>query len=107
MEEGVVSLSLSLNGLADSGVILAEMTSERTYEELETHLSEVSTGLGDLPSGVDVVIELRLSDTEGLDGIRDEARLRTGDYALLCVDYPYDGSEPTVSLASPFNVQAP
>lgn len=106
IDEGIVGLSLSLNGLADSGAILAELTSGRTFGELETHLETVSTGLDDLPAWVDVVIDLRLSDTDGIEGVGDEARLRPGSYVLFCVDYPYDGTEPTVAPASTIDVGA-
>lgn len=104
MEEGEVSLSLSLNGLADAGAVLVELTSGHTFEDLETHLDSVSNELDDLPDWVVELISLRLADTEGRDGIEGSERLRAGSYAVLCIDYPYDDGAHTVSVAGPLEV---
>ena len=105
MSEGEVSLSLSLNGLADAGAVLAAIGEEHTYENLEAHLTDVSNELEDLPDWVEDVIDLRLSDAQALDGVEDTARVAAGTHALLCVDYPYeDGRTPTVSVAGPLEV---
>jgi hypothetical protein len=104
MKEGEVSLSLSLNGLADAGVILGAIGAEHTYRDLETHLAGVSDELEDLPEWLEGVIDLRLSDAQALDGVEDTVRVRAGSYAVICVDYPYDGGEPVVRLATSLDV---
>lgn len=105
MLEGEVSLSLSLNGLADAGARLVELTGDHTYADLKSHLEVVSPNLDELPEWADDVIDLRLADFEGKEGVEDTARVPDGDYALLCIDYPYDGGEPTVRLATPLEVR--
>lgn len=105
MDEGEISLSLTLNGLANAGVMLGAIAEEHTYEELETHLTEVSAELGSLPTWLEGVIDLRLSDAQALDGVEDTAHLRAGIYAVICVDYPYDGGEPLVRLATSLDVE--
>lgn len=104
MEEGEISLSLTLNGLADSGVVLAELADGNTYDDLANHFDAVSNELSELPAWVEPVIELRLSDFEGVEGVEESAGLEAGSYAMICVDYPYDGGTPLVRLATPFEV---
>lgn len=104
MVDGELSLSLSLNGLVDAGARLVELTGDRTYSDLESHIDEVSADLSDLPPWAQEVIDLRLSASQGMDGVEDTARVAEGDYALLCVDYPYDDTEPGIRLATSLEV---
>jgi hypothetical protein len=106
MVEGEVSLSLSLNGLADAGARLVELGGDHTYADLESHVDAVSPDLDDLPEWADDVIDLRLADFEGMEGVEAAARVGEGGYALLCIDYPYDRTEPTVRLATRLEVRA-
>lgn len=106
MVEGEVSLSLSLNGLADAGARLVELTDENTYAELETHVEDVSADVDRLPEWIEDVIDLRLADFEGVDGVQGTDRVGPGSYALLCIDYPYDETAATVRLATPVEVRA-
>lgn len=105
IEKGEISLSLKLNGLSDAGVLLAELSGEHSYADLVTHIEETSDELADLPTWVETVIDLRLSDFEGVDGIEGSARLFDSDYALICVDYPYDREPPVVRAAAPLTVE--
>jgi hypothetical protein len=106
MVEGEVSLSLSLNGLVDAGASLVELNEDRTYEDLESHVEEVSADLDDLPAWVEGVIDLRLADFEGREGVEDTERVSEGSYAILCIDYPYDETEPTIRLTTPLEVRS-
>lgn len=105
MQEGEISLSLTLNGLANAGVVLAELDGDNTYDELANHIDAGSNGLSDLPTWVDEVIDLRLSDFEGVEGVESSAELVAGSYALICVDYPYEEGEPVVRLAAAVEVE--
>ncbi|MGD2060845.1 MAG: hypothetical protein PVF87_08280 [Acidimicrobiia bacterium] len=105
IEEGEISLSLRLNGLADAGVLVAELSGEHAYGDLATHVEEISDELADLPTWAETVVDLRLSDSEGIDGVERSARLSEGDYAVICVDYPYDQGPPLVRLAAPLTVE--
>lgn len=105
MEEGEISLSLSLNGLADAGVVLVELVDDTTYDDLATHIETVTDQLSDLPPWVEEIIDLRLSDFEGVGGVESSADLSAGDYGVICVDYPYDEGEPLVRPATPLDVK--
>ena len=82
MSEGEVSVSLSLNGITEASAVLAELTDEHTYPELEERLQETGT----IPSWARPIVELDLSSSAALDGIDEQAELEPGLYALICVD---------------------
>lgn len=103
MEEGEISLSLGLNGIADAGAILVELAGDNTYDDLVRHI-DVSDDLSDLPNWVETVIDLRLSDFEGVEGVESSTNLSAGSYAVICVDYPYEEGAPLVRLAAPLEV---
>ena len=105
MEQGGISLSLTLNGLADAGVMLAELAGDKAHDDLTTHIDEVSDALSDLPTWVESVIDLRLSDFEGVEGVESSADLSPGNYSVICVDYPYNEGQPVVRLATPLRVE--
>ena len=104
MEEGEISLSLTLNGLANAGVVLVRLDGDKGYDDLAGHIDSVSDELAGLPNWVETLIDLRLSDFEGVDGVEGSAGLEAGSYALICVDYPYDDGPPLVRLATPLDV---
>jgi hypothetical protein len=105
--EGNVRLSLTLNGLGDAGAGLVRFTGEETYDSLVDHLGTVSDRWDDLSSRVEPVVELRLSDREGVDGVEETARLDAGRYAVICIDHPYDGSDATARPATSLEVAGP
>lgn len=104
MKEGEISMSLTLNGLANAGVVLARLGGANSYDDLARHVDSVSDELADLPSWTETMIDLRLSDFEGVDGVEGSADLEAGSYAVICVDYPYEEGAPLVRLATPLEV---
>lgn len=83
MSEGRMSLSLTLNGIADAAVILVEIPEGRSYSELEESLDDRRP-----PSWATEITEVRLSSAQGVEGAVEEIALRAGDYAVVCVDDP-------------------
>ncbi len=104
MREGEVSLSLTLNGLGDVGAAVVALGDDNTYEELQTFLA-TDTPWEARPGWVAPVIELRLDDTEGLDGVEGTAQLDEGSYAVVCIDHPYDQEDSRATAASPLSVK--
>jgi len=105
--EGNVRLSLTLNGLGDAGAGLVRFPGDETYDSLVDHLGKVSDRWDDLPSRVEPLVELRLSDREGVDGVEETTRLDAGRYAVICIDHPYDGSDAIARLATSLEVAGP
>lgn len=99
MRAGEVALSLTLNGIADAGVLLVELTDG--YDDLERYLEAPSSGL---PPWGDVILELELSSAEGIDGVAGTRELQSGKYALVCVDDP-GGPNETFRAATPIEVR--
>lgn len=100
MEPGEASLSLTLNGLGSVQALLVELEDDHTYDDLTAHLDR-GDGWDDGPDWLRPVIELELSDTEGIDGTADNSRLGEGRYAVVCVDL----GTGTARAASPFRVE--
>jgi len=100
MKEGVVSLSLTLNGLGRARVVLVELEDGHEYNEVETRL-EQSVDWDRPPEWLRPVIDLQLRDEQGVMGIEDTARLTTGQYAVVCVDEGSGEARP----ASPLEVR--
>ena len=92
MLEGVASVSLTLNGIADVGATLVLIEEDRSYGELV----DVVSNTGEAPTWVRPVVELTLSNDDGLEGIEEAISLPAGTYALLCVDD--NGVRPASSL---------
>lgn len=104
MREGEISLSLTLNGLSDVGAAVVELGNDNTYEELETFLA-TDTPWEDRPGWVVPIIELRLDDTEGRDGVEGTVDLDEGSYAVVCIEHPYDEEVSRATPASPLTVK--
>lgn len=85
MEPGEASLSLSLNGLGNAKALLVELVGGHSYDELAAHL-EQGDEFGGGSKWTSTVIEVELSDTDGIDGIADSTLLDEGEYAVICVD---------------------
>ena len=100
MEPGEASLSLSLNGLGSARALLVELEDGRTYVELGAHLEQAG-GWGDRPDWIRPVIDLGLSDVDGVDGREASSRLAAGDYAVVCIDLETG----TARAASPLRVE--
>jgi hypothetical protein len=96
MEPGEASLSLSLNGLGSARALLLKLDEGRSYDELAAHFEE-NEAWEDRPVWLRPAIDLELSDTDGIDGIADNADLDAGDYAIVCVDLE-DGAARAASL---------
>ena len=105
MRAGNLRLSLTLNGLADSGLALVELTGEEGYQDLVRHF-EGADLWEDRPSWVSPLVELRLDPSQALDGVEETTRLEEGRYALVCIHHPYDGSSATARAAAPLEVEA-
>lgn len=100
IEEGEVSLSLTLNGLGESRVLVVELEEGHTFDELEAHLDE-SENWEDRPPWLRPVIDIELSDAQGIEGTSDTSRLGEGEYAVVCVDQAMGEA----SAASPLRVR--
>lgn len=100
MEEGEVSLSLSLNGLGRARVLLVELEDGHEYGEVEEQLEE-STDWDSRPEWLRPVIDLQLSDAQGVAGVEDTAHLTAGQYVVVCVDEGSGEGRP----ASPLEVR--
>ena len=105
MEEGNVRVILTRNGLGNSGAALVEIGGDGTYADLEMHLRDISDRWDQRPAWLSTRLFLTLDDREAIDGVEDTTRLSEGSYALLCVDYPYDGDSAIVSTATPMMVE--
>ena len=105
MRTGNVRVSLTLNGLADSGVALVELTGEEGYQDLVRHF-EGADLWEDRPSWVSPLVELRLDPSQALDGVEETTHLDEGRYALVCIHHAYDGSPATARAAAPVDVRA-
>jgi hypothetical protein len=92
MREGVASVSLTLNGIADVGATLVLIEEDRSYGELV----DVVSNTGEAPTWARPVVELTLSNDDGVEGIEETISLPAGTYALLCVDD--NGVRPASSL---------
>lgn len=92
MREGIASVSLTLNGIADVGATLVLVEEGRTYVEL----IDVLTNTGEIPTWASPVVELEMSNDDGVDGVEETVSLEAGTYALLCVDN--SGVRPASSL---------
>ena len=104
MKEGNVRVSLTLNGLADSGVALVELTGEESYQDLMRHFEGAGHWEG-RPPWVDTVVELRLDPGQALDGVEETTILDEGHYGLVCIYHPYDGSPATARVAASLEVR--
>lgn len=105
MREGDASVSLTLNGLSDSGVALVRLDGERTHDDLTAHF-ERNNRWSSRPPWAVVVVELRLDAGQGLDGVEETVTLDEGSYAMVCIDHPYDAAEATARVAAPMEVKA-
>lgn len=85
MEPGQASLSLTLNGLGRARASLVELADGHSYDELATHFEE-NGAWEDRPEWLRPVIDVQLSDADGIDGVADNADLDIGHYAVVCVD---------------------
>jgi hypothetical protein len=100
MEPGEASLSLSLNGLGSARALLVELEDGHTHVELSAHIDQTD-GWEDRPEWIRPVIDLELSDADGVDGTEDSSRLAPGDYAVVCIDLETG----TARTASPLHVE--
>jgi len=101
MVPGEASLSLSLNGLGSARALLVELEDGRTHVELGAHLEQTG-GWEDRPPWIRPVIDLELSDADGVDGTEDSSRLAAGDYAVVCIDLETGAAR----TASPLHVES-
>lgn len=85
MQPGEASLSLSLNGLGTAQAALVEPVDGHSHDELAAYLEE-NGAWEDRPGWLRPVIDLELSDTDGINGIADHADLGVGEYVVVCVD---------------------
>lgn len=85
MEEGEMSLILTLNGLGDAGLVLVELADDREYADIVEHLRENPRWSGP-PSWTSEVTSLRIEGGIGIDSVEETLRLAAGRYALVCVD---------------------
>lgn len=85
MEPGEANLSLTLNGLGSGRALLAELKDGRNFDELAAHF-EQSEDWEERPDWLRLVIDLELSDADGVDGRAGQADLDVGNYAVICVD---------------------
>lgn len=92
MREGDASVSLTLNGIADARADLVLIAEGHSYSEFV----EVLANTGEVPTWAEPVVELELSQDDGLDGVEETVSLAAGSYALLCVSE--DGVRPATSL---------
>lgn len=99
MEPGVASLSLSLNGLGTGRVLVVEIEAGHTYDELAAHF-EQGGGLDGTADWARPVIDVELSDTDGIGATAESNELGMGDYAVVCVDL----TTGTAMTASPLQV---
>jgi hypothetical protein len=82
MREGLLGMSLTLNGLSPAEVDLLEITGEHGYAELGDEIESTGT----VPSWAETVITLALSPDDGVDGVYEESMMEEGEYAVLCRD---------------------
>jgi hypothetical protein len=82
MRAGVVSVSLTLNGIDSASVVLGEIIDDHTYDELGEHLDTSSA----IPTWLDPRLQLDLSTDDGVSGVSKMRFLSPGTYALVCVD---------------------
>lgn len=104
MKEGEARLILTLNGLADAGLTLVELTGDHEYQDLVEHLS--NTPQWDRsPPWVSEVASLRIEDGLGVDSVEETLHLDAGAYALVCLDHPTNGAGATAQPAAPLLVR--
>jgi len=97
MEPGEASLSLSLNGLGNARALVVEIEGEHTFDELVTYF-EQDGGWENRPEWTRTVIDIALSDTDGIDGTSGSATFDVGEYAVVCVDLETGASMATSPL---------
>ncbi len=106
MRAGNARMSLTLNGLGDSGAALVQLKDDHTYSELVDQFKS-DNRWEHRPDWVSPKLELRLDSADGLDGVDKTVYLVAGDYAVVCIDHPYDGSDDTAQAAARLEVKAP
>lgn len=104
MREGRLSLSLTLNGIAHSGVVLAELIEDHSYDDLEEHVATRSDLWEQRPEWVKVRAELELSTSEGIDSAEETIFVEEGDYAIVCIDH--ENETGTMRVEAPLEVRA-
>ncbi|HJQ76250.1 MAG TPA: hypothetical protein VJ948_03200 [Acidimicrobiia bacterium] len=97
MEEGEARLILTLNGLADVGLALVEITGDRDYQDLVEHLT-TAPRWDRPPPWVTEVASLRIDGGIGVDSVEETLDLEEGLYAVVCLDH---SSEEAGSLGQP------
>jgi hypothetical protein len=105
MREGRLSLSLTLNGIAHSGVAVAELTEGHTYDELLEHVTAGADVWERRPDWLKVRAELELSSAQGLDGVEETVFVESGDYAVVCLDHDTE-SGTRMQVEAPLSVRA-
>ncbi|MFZ0012632.1 MAG: hypothetical protein WAL25_00830 [Acidimicrobiia bacterium] len=105
MREGRLSLSLTLNGIAHSGVAVAELIEDHSYDELQEHVATGSDVWERRPEWLRVRAELELSSAQGLDGVEETVYVESGDYAIVCLDHDTP-SGTRMRVESPLRVRA-
>lgn len=84
MREGDARVSLTFNGIGESGVALVELAGEGRFDELTAHF-EADPRWSERPSWVSPVVELRLDS--GGEGVQETVALSAGSYAVVCIEY--------------------
>lgn len=97
MQEGRARLSLTLNGIGEWGTALLRLEDDHTFDDF-TETANENAELAAVPSWARSVIELRLSDEEGRDGVDSERVLDEGTYAVICIYVPDEGAATYVPL---------
>jgi hypothetical protein len=100
MAEGDVRLSLRLNAVADAGAALVELPGQESVGELSDHLDAVDPRWEHLPEWASTVVEVRIDSGEGGRGGEETLTLAPGTYAVVCIEYPYDGASLAGTAAS-------
>jgi hypothetical protein len=92
MDSGSLRITLRAEGLGAYGLALLQLSGSRSYDDLVEHV-EARSGVWDPPDWVTLEADLRVG-AEGQDPSTSETvELGDGEYAVVCIEYPYDDGE--------------
>lgn len=106
MEVGNARVTLTLHGLGRGGLSLVELADGKTHHDLSDHFETVSEVWDERPDWAESKGLLEVSDQEGVTADSRNFGMSPGAYAFVCIDYPYDGTEPTSRVAASLRVNS-
>lgn len=93
MSEGTIPVAFRVTGLGSYGLLILEIESDRTFEELEDYYSDNEDPVDNPPVWVRTIALLDAGDLFDEESASENVSLTAGEYAVVCVNYPYDSDE--------------